>query len=112
MTDDATQLQIEIVEQAIHCLNWRQRVVFNLRYLVDPPVTYRRIGYLLGVGNQTTATIEKKAMKRLRKQIVMQGYLPNLREIGIYMEKDYYSGEYIFFDKWELLPENHPMQDT
>ena len=58
------------IGEALESLNEREQLIVKERYLTESPVQLKDIGNKLGVSKQRVAQIEKKALLKLREQLV------------------------------------------
>jgi RNA polymerase sporulation-specific sigma factor len=71
-----TALEEEKLREKMHTLGRREKKVLELRYGMNDGVrkTQREISKLLGISRSYVSRIEKKALRKLYKEMLQEGY--------------------------------------
>lgn len=76
--DIETEVERNLLQKAISKLTERERTIINLRFGLNTPdgheLTQKEVATLLGISQSYISRLEKKIMKRLKKELVRDSY--------------------------------------
>ena len=74
--DIEDEVDLNLLEQAMDILSDRERTIIELRYGIghdDEEMTQKEVADLLGISQSYISRLEKKIIRRLRKEIIRLG---------------------------------------
>jgi len=68
------ELRHQVIKQAMHSLNNKEKIIIHRRFLIDRPDTLKVIGVDLGISRERVRQLEARALKKIRQTMTSQGY--------------------------------------
>ena len=69
--DIETEMEIEVLNRAINCLNGREKQIMQLRFGLNgnKEYTQKEVADMLGISQSYISRLEKKILQRLKKEL-------------------------------------------